>query len=102
MNLISVEWFGELEFWAALIKVFALIAFLVVGIIFLAGRYRIDGHSAGLSVWADHGGMFPSGVLAMLLTTSGVVFAYAAVELRARPPGRPRSRKRSCRAPSIR
>lgn len=81
MNLISVEWFGELEFWAALIKVFALIAFLVVGIIFLAGRYRIDGHSTGLSVWADHGGMFPSGVLAMLLTTSGVVFAYAAVEL---------------------
>src|SRR6201992_3201279 len=31
MNLISVEWFGELEFWAALIKVCALIAFLVVG-----------------------------------------------------------------------
>lgn len=59
MNLISVEWFGELEFWAALIKVFALIAFLVVGIVFLAGRYRIDGHSTGLSVWADHGGMFP-------------------------------------------
>lgn len=81
MNLISVEWFGELEFWAALVKVFALVAFLVVGVVFLAGRYRVDGHSTGLSLWADHGGLFPSGVLAMLLTTSGVVFAYAAVEL---------------------
>lgn len=81
MNLISVEWFGELEFWAALVKVFALVAFLVVGLVFLAGRYRVDGHSTGLSLWADHGGLFPSGVLAMLLTTSGVVFAYAAVEL---------------------
>lgn len=34
MNLISVEWFGELEFWAALIKVLALMAFLVVGTVF--------------------------------------------------------------------
>lgn len=81
MNLISVEWFGELEFWAALVKVFALVAFLVVGIVFLAGRYRIDGHSTGLNLWADHGGLFPAGVTAALLTTSGVVFAYAAIEL---------------------
>ena len=81
MNLISVEWFGELEFWAALVKVLALVAFLVVGIVFLAGRYRIDGRSTGPSVWTDHGGLFPSGVLAVLLTTSGVVFAYAAIEL---------------------
>lgn len=81
MNLISVEWFGELEFWAALIKVGALVAFLVVGIVFLAGRYRIDGHSTGVSLWAGHGGLFPSGLIAALLTTSGVVFAYAAVEL---------------------
>jgi L-asparagine permease len=81
MNLISVEWFGELEFWAALIKVFALVAFLVVGIVFLAGRYQIQGHDTGPGVWADHGGLFPTGVIPLLVTTSGVVFAYAAVEL---------------------
>jgi len=79
--LISVEWFGELEFWAALIKVFALVAFLVVGIVFLAGRYEIQGHDTGPGVWADHGGLFPTGVIPLLVTTSGVVFAYAAVEL---------------------
>ncbi|MEB4211709.1 amino acid permease [Mycobacterium sp. 94-17] len=81
MNLISVEWFGELEFWAALVKVLALVAFLAVGIVFLVGRYRIDGHSTGVSLWSDHGGLFPAGVPAVLLTTSGVVFAYAAIEL---------------------
>jgi L-asparagine permease len=81
MNLISVEWFGELEFWAALIKVFALIAFLVVGTIFLAGRYQIDGRSTGLSLWTGHGGLFPTGLVSLLVVTSGVVFAYAAVEL---------------------
>lgn len=81
MNLISVKLFGELEFWAALIKVAALLTFLVVGTVFLAGRHQIDGHDTGLSLWRDNGGLFPSGLLALVLVTSGVVFAYAAVEL---------------------
>lgn len=59
MNLISVEWFGELEFWAALIKVFALVTFLIVGIVFLAGRFKIDGHTTGTGVWEGNGGLFP-------------------------------------------
>ncbi|WP_327113620.1 amino acid permease [Nocardia sp. NBC_01730] len=81
VNLISVKWFGELEFWAALIKVVALVAFLIIGTIFLAGRFKVDGQSTGPSVIADHGGLFPSGILPLVLVTTGVVFAYAAVEL---------------------
>jgi L-asparagine permease len=81
VNMVSVKWFGEMEFWAALIKVIALMTFLVVGTIFLAGRYKVDGQSTGLSIWADTGGLFPTGVLPLLIVTSGVVFAYAAVEL---------------------
>lgn len=81
MNLISVKLFGELEFWAALIKVVALMTFLVVGTVFLAGRYQIDGHDTGLRLWTDHGGFFPTGLLPLVLVTSGVVFSYAAVEL---------------------
>lgn len=81
VNMISVKLFGELEFWAALIKVVALMTFLVVGTVFLAGRYQIEGQNTGLSVWANHGGFFPSGLLPLVLVTSGVVFSYAAVEL---------------------
>jgi L-asparagine permease len=81
MNLISVKLFGEMEFWAALIKVLALTTFLVVGTIFLAGRYKVDGRSTGLSLWTGHGGLFPTGLVPLLVVTSGVVFAYAAVEL---------------------
>ncbi|MGV9798641.1 amino acid permease [Mycobacterium sp. NPDC003449] len=81
VNLISVKLFGEMEFWAALIKVVALMAFLVVGTIFLAGRYQVDGQSTGLSILGQHGGLFPTGALPLLIVTSGVVFAYAAVEL---------------------
>jgi len=81
MNLISVTLFGELEFWAALIKVVALLAFLVAGTIFLAGRYSVDGHSTGFSVLSENGGLFPVGILPLVVVTAGVVFAYAAVEL---------------------
>jgi L-asparagine permease len=81
MNLVSVALFGEFEFWAALVKVVALVTFLVAGTIFLAGRYSVDGHPTGFSVITNNGGLFPVGVLPLVLVTSGVVFAYAAVEL---------------------
>jgi L-asparagine permease len=81
INMVSVRWFGELEFWAAIIKVVALVGFLIVGTIFLGGRFDIQGNPTGFSVIADNGGLFPSGVLPLVLVTTGVVFAYAAVEL---------------------
>lgn len=81
MNLISVKAFGELEFWASLIKVLALVTFLVVGTVFLVGRFKVDGQSTGTSLWDSHAGLLPAGLLPLVLVTSGVVFAYAAVEL---------------------
>jgi L-asparagine permease len=81
MNLISVKAFGELEFWASLIKVLALVTFLVIGTVFLVGRFKIDGHDTGTSLWDSHGGLVPTGLLPLVLVTSGVVFAYAAIEL---------------------
>ena len=66
MNLISVKVFGELEFWAALIKVLALVTFLVAGTIFLAGRYHIQGQSTGFSVIANNGGLFPTGLFPLV------------------------------------
>ncbi|WP_225725100.1 MULTISPECIES: amino acid permease [unclassified Nocardia] len=81
VNLISVKWFGEMEFWAALVKVTALCAFLIIGTVFLLGRFTVQGKHTGPSVIIDHGGLFPTGVLPLVVVTSGVVFAYAAVEL---------------------
>jgi L-asparagine permease len=81
MNLISVKAFGELEFWASLIKVLALVTFLVVGAVFVVGRFKVDGQSTGSGLWDRHGGLLPAGLLPLVLVTSGVVFAYAAIEL---------------------
>ncbi len=73
--------FGEMEFWFALIKVVALTAFLLIGIVFLAGRFPIEGKPTGFSVISDNGGWFPTGAVPLVVVISGVVFAYAAVEL---------------------
>ncbi|WP_431956675.1 amino acid permease [Nocardia lijiangensis] len=81
INLVSVKWFGEMEFWAALVKVFALSAFLIVGTIFLLGRFTVQGAPTGPEVVVESGGLFPTGLLPLVVVVSGVVFAYAAVEL---------------------
>lgn len=81
LNLLSVKVFGELEFWFSLIKVLALVAFLVVGICFVAFGTPVAGHAAGFSIISDNGGMFPNGVLPALVVIQGVIFAYGAIEL---------------------
>ncbi|MCI1437251.1 MAG: amino acid permease [Acetobacter indonesiensis] len=81
MNMIGVRWFGEMEFWFALIKVGALVSFLVIGSIVLGLRVPVAGHSTGLHLITDNGGLFPHGLLPALVLVQGVIFAYAGIEL---------------------
>jgi L-asparagine permease len=81
LNLISVKVFGELEFWFALIKVVALMSFLLVGIYFVIFGTPVAGQEVGFSLIADNGGMFPNGLLPAVVVMQGVVFAYASIEL---------------------
>ncbi|EMR00277.1 amino acid permease family protein [Paeniglutamicibacter gangotriensis Lz1y] len=81
LNLVSVKVFGELEFWFALIKVVALVAFLAVGVYFVIFGSPIPGHEVGFSLIADNGGFCPNGLLPVVVVMQGVVFAYASIEL---------------------
>ncbi|MDR6865754.1 L-asparagine permease [Microbacterium resistens] len=81
LNLVSVKLFGEMEFWFAMIKVAALIVFLIVGTCFIIFQGTTEAGVTGFSVLADNGGLFPMGMVAPLLAISGVVFAYASIEL---------------------
>ena len=80
MNLISVKVFGEMEFWFSLIKVLALLIFLVLGVVFVIFGTP-TGSPTGFQVIADHGGWFPEGIAPALLLIQGVVFAYSSIEL---------------------
>lgn len=81
LNLVSVKVFGEMEFWFAAVKVAALVVFLIIGVVFIVFNGQTDVGATGFSVIADNGGVFPTGFIAPLLAISGVVFAYAAIEL---------------------
>lgn len=80
LNLISVKVFGELEFWFALIKVLALVAFLILGIFFVIFGTP-TGSQTGFSLITENGGIFPNGIGPALVVMQGVVFAYASIEL---------------------
>ncbi|GAA0517157.1 L-asparagine permease [Saccharopolyspora subtropica] len=81
LNMVSVKLFGELEFWFAIIKVAALVLFMAIGIYLLVTQHPIDGNLPGPQLIIDHGGVFPAGLLPLVLIMQGVVFAYASVEL---------------------
>lgn len=80
LNLISVKVFGEMEFWFALIKVAALVVFLVLAIAFVIFGTP-TGSPRGIGLIAENGGLFPNGLMPALIIMQGVVFAYASIEL---------------------
>jgi L-asparagine permease len=86
INLLSARAFGEFEFAAAIAKVGAIVVFLVVGFIVVVGRFDIGGHQAGFdNLWSNPGGFWPTmdpyHWYGPILVMSGVVFAYAAIEM---------------------
>ncbi|NTX25644.1 amino acid permease [Burkholderia pyrrocinia] len=80
-NMIGVKVFGEMEFWFSIIKVSAIVLFLIVGTVFLASGHPVGGHAPGLNLIAGNGGIFPHGIVPAVLIVQGVVFAYASIEL---------------------
>ncbi|MFW5415593.1 amino acid permease [Nocardiopsis sp. CNT-189] len=81
VNLISVKIFGEMEFWFAIIKVAALVLFMLIGIVLLATGHQVGGYDGGAHLLLQDGGFLPNGILPLVLVVQGVVFAYASVEL---------------------
>ena len=86
VNLMSAKAFGEFEFWAAILKVAAIAVFLVVGVVVVVGGMDIGGHQAGFhNLWSNPGGFWPTmepyAWYGPLLVMSGVVFAYASIEM---------------------
>lgn len=69
-----------------MLKVGAIVVFLIVGLVVVIGGFTIGGHKAGFqNLYANPGGFWPhSGDFAWygpILVMSGVVFAYAAIEM---------------------
>jgi len=81
MNMVAVSYFGEMEFWFSLIKVAALVLFIIIGVVMLIIGHHVNGQVPGLHLITENGGIFPHGVLPAVIIVQGVVFAYAGIEL---------------------
>ena len=80
-NLLSVELFGELESWFSSIKVFAIIALIVTGIILLVCHTKVAGHAVSVSNLVDYGGFMPKGIKGALSAFPMVIFAFTGIEM---------------------
>ncbi|HET7742207.1 MAG TPA: amino acid permease [Mycobacterium sp.] len=79
VNLISVKWFGEFEFWFASIKVAAIVAFIILGVLWVVGVW--PGQTGGLGNLVDHGGFVPNGLGSILGAVVVVIFAFGGAEI---------------------
>jgi len=73
-NLISVRAFGEFEFWFASIKVAAIVAFIVIAVV-----YVVTG--GGLGQLTANDGFVPKGGLSILSGIVIVIFAFVGAEI---------------------
>ncbi|MFZ6049367.1 amino acid permease [Pseudomonas sp. CR3202] len=80
-NVVSVRLFAETEFWLSLVKVVAVIAFLVVGTGAIIGVFDVQqAHSIGLGNFTREG-LFPTGFWSIAMTLLAVSFAFSGTEL---------------------
>ncbi len=78
---VAVKYYGEFEFWFALIKVVTIIAMLVVGSAMILFGIGNGGVPIGFSNLWTHGGFMPFGWTGVAMALVMVVFAYSGVEL---------------------
>ncbi|MEV0121880.1 amino acid permease [Streptomyces sp. NPDC050703] len=84
-NLASVKNFGEFEFWFATLKVCAIVAFLVLGLLAVFGVLPAGSHASGDPVGLSHlsgdGGFLPNGWEGVVSGVLAVVFAFGGLEV---------------------
>ena len=82
LNILSVRLYGEAEFWFASIKVFAIVAFILIGLLAIFGAIPIAGYShAPLFGNFTANGWFPNGFAPVFSTLLTVVFAFSGTEV---------------------
>ncbi|MBY0789710.1 amino acid permease [Corynebacterium kroppenstedtii] len=79
LNIASVKGYGEGEFWFALIKVVAVIVFLGIGVLMIAGI--LGGKSPGFSNWTHGEAPFKAGFLGILNVFMIAGFSFQGTEL---------------------
>ena len=78
VNTLSIEDFGTIEYWFAMIKVATILAFLLLGAMLLFG---IGFPRIGLANFTAHGGFMPHGWKGVALGVVMAIFSYLGLEI---------------------
>ncbi len=81
VNMVNVGLFGELESWFSTIKVLAIVALIVVGLVMVILQTPTKAGHASLVNLVSHGGFFPKGPIGFLMSFQMVVFAFVGIEM---------------------
>lgn len=79
LNLGNVKFYGESEFWLAIIKVVAVISMIVFGL-YLLLTAGADSTATVANLW-QHGGFFPHGFSGLFYMLAFLMFAFGGIEL---------------------
>ncbi|MDQ8952090.1 amino acid permease [Acinetobacter rudis] len=79
-NLLNVKNFGEFEYWFALIKVVAIIAFIAIGLAAVLGFWPLA-KVGGVSHLYAHGGFMPNGIGAVFSGILVTIFSFFGSEV---------------------
>ncbi|MGP3776266.1 amino acid permease [Streptomyces sp. SDT5-1] len=79
-NLLAVRNYGEFEYWFSLIKVVAIVAFLVLGALAVLGLLPGSDTHGVSNLWS-HGGFAPQGVTAILAGLLTAMFSFQGSEI---------------------
>ncbi|MEJ6489435.1 amino acid permease [Leucobacter sp. USCH14] len=92
LNLPSVRGFGETEFWFAMIKIVAIVALIIAGVVLIATGFtheytdtrtgeEITGTASLMNLFTVGGGFFGGGFMGFIMGFQIAVFAFVGVEL---------------------
>ena len=78
VNMFNVHAFGTLEYWLSSVKVFAIIAFIIMSAIAVFGRLSPE---FGFHNYTAEGGFMPNGVWGMWIAVIVSIFSYLSIEM---------------------
>lgn len=82
LNLITVNVFGEIEFWFAMIKIVAIIVLIAVGVLMMVIQFKsASGYVASPRNLIAYHGFFATGTKGFVMSFQMVVFAFVGIEM---------------------
>ena len=81
INTVSVKVFGVIEYWFSMIKVIAIVIFILLGSYMIYGAPNDASSTIGFKNYVEYGGFFPKGIWGTWIAVIVALFSYFGIEV---------------------